>query len=312
VSARSRLATLLGGHFPDLTAHQMRRLVDNAVREDVDLDFKETRYGKRDSEKRDLAGDVAALANTLGGALILGLKDEDGMAVGDPGVPLSDAEEQRIHLILASNVAPHIGGVHIRRIERTKGEGFYVIEVLRSTAMPHAVRVGNALRYPRRLGTTIHWLSETEVADAYRNRFAAATAQVDRLNDVYVDGMAGLGRNGWSGQDPWVAVALMPDLPEDLVINLAQIIDALVEHAVDRSGASGLGVVRAGIEARDDVARPMPSLLVHQRGDFPFMARYEGQHGVAEVPTSDHTVDLDAIRARGPSSFWRPVQLPRI
>lgn len=83
---------------------------------------------------------------------------------------------------------------------------------------------------------------------------------------------------------------------EDLVINLAQIIDALVEHAVDRSGASGLGVVRAGIEARDDIASPMPSLLVHQRGDFPFIDRYEGQPGVAEIPTSDHTVDLDAIR----------------
>jgi predicted HTH transcriptional regulator len=65
----------------------MRRLVGNAVRKDVDLDFKETRYGKRDSEKRDLAGDVAALANTLGGALILGLKDEDGMAVGTRASP---------------------------------------------------------------------------------------------------------------------------------------------------------------------------------------------------------------------------------
>lgn len=212
---RSRLATLLGGDFPDLTAEHIRRLVDNAVREDVDLDFKEACYGKRDSEKRDLAGDVAALANTLGGVLILGLKDEDGTAVGDPGVPLSDAEEQRMHLILASNVAPHIGNVQIHRIERTKGEGFYVIEVPRSTAMPHAVRVSNALRYPRRLGTTIHWLSETEVADAYRDRFAAAATQVDRLNEVYVDGVSGLGRNGWSGKDAWVVVALMPDLPGD-------------------------------------------------------------------------------------------------
>jgi hypothetical protein len=36
--ARSRLATLLGGDFTELTADHMRRLVDNAVREDVDLD----------------------------------------------------------------------------------------------------------------------------------------------------------------------------------------------------------------------------------------------------------------------------------
>lgn len=35
--------------------------------EAYDLDFKATLYGKSDKERRDLAGDVAALANTAGG-----------------------------------------------------------------------------------------------------------------------------------------------------------------------------------------------------------------------------------------------------
>jgi hypothetical protein len=44
-------------------------LVTTQAEEDFGLDFKVTTYGTRDGAKRDLAGDVAALANTAGGAL---------------------------------------------------------------------------------------------------------------------------------------------------------------------------------------------------------------------------------------------------
>jgi predicted HTH transcriptional regulator len=51
------------------------------------LEFKGELYGGNDRAKRDLAGDVAALANTAGGVLLLGVTEDDqARATELPGV----------------------------------------------------------------------------------------------------------------------------------------------------------------------------------------------------------------------------------
>jgi hypothetical protein len=45
--------------------------VDAQAQEAFDLDFKKARYGNSDSERRKLAGDVAAMANTAGGVILI-------------------------------------------------------------------------------------------------------------------------------------------------------------------------------------------------------------------------------------------------
>jgi hypothetical protein len=59
------------------------------------------------------------------------------------------------------------------------GHGLVLIAVPRSQLAPHAVIVNDGLRYPRRNGATTRYLSEPEVAAAYRERFAAAQRQAD-------------------------------------------------------------------------------------------------------------------------------------
>lgn len=214
-SARSRLALLLGEDLERIGPTHIDLLVQGATREDVDLDFKEELYGRGDSDKRSLAGDAAALANTVGGALILGVAETDGAASGAPGVPLSEDEELRIRLIVASNVAPPCR-FHLHRIERSQGHGFYVLEVPRSPEAPHAVRKDESLRYPRRDGTTTRWMSEAEVADAYASRFRSAESRLRRLDQVHADGIAALARNGWAGDVAWITLAAVPELPGEL------------------------------------------------------------------------------------------------
>lgn len=65
----ARIETLVGMPLAGVDEVALRRFVDGRVREDQDLDFKRQLYGTNDSAKRDLAGDVAALANTVGGLL---------------------------------------------------------------------------------------------------------------------------------------------------------------------------------------------------------------------------------------------------
>ena len=76
-----RLSDLLGTRPEDVTEEDLSRLIAGGVREDADLDFKQERYGTSDSARRDLAGDVAAMANTRGGLIIIGIRDENDVAI---------------------------------------------------------------------------------------------------------------------------------------------------------------------------------------------------------------------------------------
>ena len=183
VALRSaRLEALLGSRLGQVQHSAAMTLISNQVAEAFDLDFKSEMYGSSDRDKRDAATDVAALANTAGGLIIGGIAEDDqARAAATPGVALSDADERRIRQIIASQVVPMpvIDVIHVEDPARP-GHGLVLIAVPRSLLAPHAVIINEGLRYPRRNGATTRYLSEPEVAAAYRERFAAAHRQADR------------------------------------------------------------------------------------------------------------------------------------
>ena len=216
-----RLEALLGAPVDQLTEAHIAALVTGGVREDTDLDFKQTLYGHTDSDKRDLTGDVAAMANTIGGAVILGIEDVETVATNLHPVPLTDAEELRMRQIVAGNVAPHVPfAIHPVPTVANPADGYYVLEIPRSPAAPHAVVVNNGLRYPRRDGASTRWLIESEVADAYRNRYASAHQQEERLAEVRRQGDAALPP---ATDHSWLSLALVPNTPGSMEISLERV-----------------------------------------------------------------------------------------
>lgn len=224
-----RLESVLGAPLDALTSDHIRGLVTATVQEAFDLDFKRTLYGRGDSDKRSLAGDVAALANTAGGIIVLGVEeDEHARATATPGVEMSEGEVTRIRRIVASLVAP-IPDFDVLTVSEavaaaeepvvasadTPTRGFVVIAVPRSPSTPHAVLVDEKLRYPKRNGSTIRYLSEPEVATAYRDRFAGAQRQAVRVEEIERDALDRLD----TADQPWAVVTLVPDLAGDLTLS---------------------------------------------------------------------------------------------
>jgi hypothetical protein len=72
-----RLVDLLGARLEEVVEKHLDRLVTGGVREDADLDFKQDRYGDTDQQRRELAGDLAAMGNGRGGLIVIGIRDDN-------------------------------------------------------------------------------------------------------------------------------------------------------------------------------------------------------------------------------------------
>lgn len=224
----ARLEALLGSPLEQIEYAQLMTLISDQVAEAFDLDFKSEMYGSSDRDKRDAATDVAALANTAGGLLVLGVEEDDqARASAAPGVALSDADERRIRQIVGSHVVP-MPVIDVLRVQdpARPGHGMILLAVPRSPLAPHAVLVNEGLRYPKRNGATTRYLSEPEVADAYRERFAAPHRQADRAHEIETDAT---NRLATTDDQVWIVVSLVPELPGDLVIDQSALIAARTE-----------------------------------------------------------------------------------
>lgn len=119
--------------------------------------------------------------------------------------------------VVSSLTAP-VPDLNIVRIQSEQhGDGYNLLVVPRSAWRPHAVRVGSSLRYPRRDGPRIRYLSETEVADAYRSRFAAEASQSKRLAEVHAEGVERLDVS----ERLWLTASLVPNTPGQTQIDRA-------------------------------------------------------------------------------------------
>ncbi len=187
----SRLEAILGGPLGEVRYEDVARLVDLGVTESNDLDFKSALYVEPDTQaadqrtakekqqaaekkKKDLASDVAAFANSNGGLIIVGIKEDrvSSAAAVLSTVDIADREVRRIHEIVASNTFPKPRlDVWPLPDPSQPGGGLILIAVPRSALTPHAVTtIDKALLYPRRLGSQTVHMAEYEVADAYRRR----------------------------------------------------------------------------------------------------------------------------------------------
>lgn len=205
------LEALLGATPSLLTWDNLLGLIEAGVSESEFLDFKRDHYGNGESERRDAAKDVAALANSGGGVLLIGIaEDERGCASELTPVPISDDDLVRHRQLVASFIAPFADfRTHTVTSPEDPALGVVVIEVSASVLAPHSVAVKDALRFPRRNGASTWMLREHEVALAYRDRFAAAESRQQSLVGRETEFLRTL--------DPgrfWLVVTAVPDVAE--------------------------------------------------------------------------------------------------
>jgi predicted HTH transcriptional regulator len=139
-------------NLKDLSEDDLNALVQNGVTESNSLEFKRQTYGTTEAEKKELLKDVTAFANSIGGDLVLGVDEQDGVATGL--VPLTgnaENEVDRLNQILRSGVEPPLLGLSIVPVQVNSG-ACIIIRVPRSPLAPHRVSAYGSSRFYVRHG----------------------------------------------------------------------------------------------------------------------------------------------------------------
>ncbi|WP_345566632.1 ATP-binding protein [Nonomuraea rosea] len=135
-----------------------------------DLEFRSQIYDTSERSKRHLATDVAAFANGSGGVILVGIvSDKQGQATAMTDVHFGDESVGRLPSIISSLVSP-VPDFRIFPIENPERSryGVLLIFVSGSSSALHTVKAGQGLLFPKRSGYNIRFLSESEIAAAYR------------------------------------------------------------------------------------------------------------------------------------------------
>jgi hypothetical protein len=149
----------------------LNRLVEDEIQDSLTLEYKRSEALGRSSAQRDeLSKDVSALANSAGGQLIYGIREENHLPVEvDGGVDNAVITREWIEQVLNSNIQPRLSKLIITPIKIADQRFAYVITVpASSTAHQAADR-----RYYRRFNFQSVAMYDYEIRDVMKRSTTA-------------------------------------------------------------------------------------------------------------------------------------------
>ena len=122
-------------------------LIDDCVREDKTLDYKEKLEINSDNQKKEFLADITAFANSSGGDLVIGIrekKDINGKNTGEPEdiigfeIPNIDELFKKMDQMIQNNIEPRLK-VNYQPIEISNSKYVLVIRISKSWLSPHMI-----------------------------------------------------------------------------------------------------------------------------------------------------------------------------
>jgi len=146
------------------TQADLEALIAGNVQENLHLDYKDSRALVEKNVRSELPKDVSAFANSDGGVLVYGIREEGNVPVAlDGGVENSVRTREWIEQIISSNIAPRVDGIRIYQIPLSTTHSAYTIEIPKSYRGPHQER--GSKRYYKRHNFESLSMEDYEIAD---------------------------------------------------------------------------------------------------------------------------------------------------
>lgn len=150
-----------------VTASYLDDLITNSVRESKRLEFKREPYKTNREGKREFLKDVSALANTEGGAIIIGMEEKDGAAhVIVPVSGLIDPEILRLQSLARDSIEPRLPSLEIEEVSVPTGS-VIAVTVDASYAAPHRVSHEGHNKFYGRTSAGVYELDVSELREKF-------------------------------------------------------------------------------------------------------------------------------------------------
>lgn len=253
------------------------------------LEFKQQLNLETRDHKAEARRDAIGMANAGSGPgyIIYGIAEDDvgdGSTAASELMPLSDGSlVDRLNNVLDDDVHPPLI-FELHRINATEG-GYYLVVEIYGRRRPHQANDG---KYPLRRNLRVRTMTESEVADAYRDRFRrehlgelTVARESSTLDEIQARIHRGLKpaelalravERGDTSNPGWFSVLVMPDPPQPEIFDPTQVTDETIravqiaevwniEHPLSHYFLQrSLDGLRAQLPPSDDVA---PAYLLH-------------------------------------------------
>jgi len=131
---------MINKSLEQINKEDLERLIQNSVSEKKTIEYKIRLSLITEQEKGEFLADVSSFANTSGGDLIFGIKEENGLPKSIDGICLEniDSEKLKIESIIRDGLEPRIQtDIHTVNIDNEKN--VLIIRIHKSWLSPHRV-----------------------------------------------------------------------------------------------------------------------------------------------------------------------------
>lgn len=206
----------LGLEPGNLTMNDINQVIAEKVEETADLDWKKKFYGiQNNAVMEEVAKDIAAMANSGGGWIVFGIKEdgENNAASSVNPIQWSADNERQIRNIAYSKIGPPVAGIEFFKIPcgENPDEGYIVLmHIPDSVNAPHFARKGDdAFRAPWRNGPHTVFMTERDIERGFRERFQRGVEQEKTLQGYFEQAAEALNPE----EGVFLAIAAVPVTP---------------------------------------------------------------------------------------------------
>lgn len=207
----------LGLEPGNLTLELIEKAIEAGLEETSDLDWKKDPYNPlKPAWFDEVAKDIAAMANSGGGWIVFGIKEdgENNATSSVNPIQWSADNERQIRNIAYSKIGPPVAGIEFFKIPcgENPDEGYIVfMHIPDSVYAPHFARKGDdAFRAPWRNGPHTVFMTERDIERGFRERFQRSVEQEKTLQGYFEQAAEALNPE----EGVFLAIAAVPVTPK--------------------------------------------------------------------------------------------------